>query len=213
MTSLAREVEALSSTPDEDDDLFAELDAIIAESTAKSAAESSLKAKQKRLAQLTRQGKEGPERDSILAEVRRLEEAIVWRSVSATALFWTQDCAWCKRTTRFFQGWMTEQHHRTDPTGRRLIRGKPIEQLPERIEEHQMGTVPFCGHCYQLHIAEPAHTTVKEQSLCLATSVLQPIEYHRPSSLPSAISSAGVLQQPASSIAATSSTTAATAES
>lgn len=199
MTSLAREVEALEA-PDSDEDLFAELDAIIAESSAKSKAEADLKAKQKRLATLARQGKEGVERDSLLAEVRRLEESIVWRPVSATALFHVQRCTSCGAVTRFFMGWMTEQQHRTDPTGRRLTRGKPIEDLPQRYEEHDQGPVPFCGQCFAQHL--PPQPGVP--ATCSTTSFFQQSAYHRPSSWQSDTSSDAGSTPPASPTPATS---------
>jgi len=133
----------------EPDDDFADLDAEIATAMAAKAEHSAIASKKQRLASLSSsRSKEAQyEHDVLLAEIRRMEEGIVWHTVAATALFNTQTCLMCDSKHRFFMGWMAEQHHKTDATARRFLRGKPLEDLPERIEEHNQGSVEMCSDC------------------------------------------------------------------
>lgn len=135
--------------PDPDDD-FADLDAEIAVAIAAKSEKQTLDQKRKRLATLEPRRKypeAGLEYDVLLSEIRRIEEQFVWHSVSATALFHKQHCATCGAEHRFFMGWMTEQHHKTDKSARRLLKGRPQEELPERTEDHDMGQVEICSDC------------------------------------------------------------------
>lgn len=132
-----------------DDDDFSDLDAEIASTLAETAERKQLAERRKRLAALSKSTNPDKilEYTSLLAEFRKFEAAIVWQAVSATALFHRQHCLMCGSEHRFFMGWMEEQRHRTDATARRLIRGKPLEDLPERIEDHFMGDCEMCSDC------------------------------------------------------------------
>jgi hypothetical protein len=137
------------SAPTLAEDDFSDLDAIISEAEERRASAHALTIKQKRL---SRGSLSEEDRIVLLAEIRLLEDAYIWHTTAAVALFDTQACANCGHTHRFFQGWMTAQQHRRDPNCRRLIRGKPVEPLPERIEEHQHGFVEFCGDCAESYL-------------------------------------------------------------
>lgn len=139
---------SMTQVLDPDDD-FADLDAEIATAMAAKAETNVLSTKKRRLASLaSSKNKEAQyEHDCLLAEIRRMEDGIVWHTVSATALFHVQTCLMCDSRHRFFIGWMAEQHHKTDATARRFLKGKPVEDLPERIEEHNQGTVEMCSDC------------------------------------------------------------------
>lgn len=136
-----------ATLPPEDD--FDDLDAEIALAIAAKEERKSLTIKQKRLAVLSRSTHPDAEleRQILTAIIRRMEEGIVWHTVAATALFHTQTCMTCGARHGLFMGWMSEQHHKTDPSARRLLKGKPIEPLPERIEEHDQGFCEMCSDC------------------------------------------------------------------
>lgn len=134
---------------------FSELDEILADAEAQAATRRALAAKQKRLTSLARSRNPDHEleRAQLIAAIRQLEEGVVWTTVAAVALFAAQHCEVCGSEHRFFQGWMAEQQHRRDPTARRLLAGKPIEELPERIEIHCEGKVPMCADCAEAQLA------------------------------------------------------------
>lgn len=136
-------VGTMQPTQEYEDD-FADLDAIIATGEAKRAESRAIMAKQKRLAKgnLTED-----ERLTLTAELRAWEDAYVWTTVAAVALFHTQACVTCGHKHRFFMGWMTQQNHKRDPNCRRFVRGKPIEPVPRRIEEHSQPAAEMCSDC------------------------------------------------------------------
>lgn len=133
------------ATLDPESDEF-DLDADIAEALIQTQGKTELERKRKKLARM----KEGnAERDLLLADIRKMEEGIVWRTAEAVALFHTQTCTTCGSKHKFFMGWMAGQDHIHDKTCHRLIRGKPIESLPEKIVEHDMGSVEMCSDCVE----------------------------------------------------------------
>ncbi len=134
----------LDTDPDFDD-----LDEIIAEAAIRKQEHTTLAAKQKRLASLhNKQSADAElERQELTAAIRRLEEGVVWNTVSKTAVFKSQHCLNCGSCHTLFVGWMTEQRHRNDKSCRRLLAGPPVESLPVRREELWEDT-PFCIHCF-----------------------------------------------------------------
>lgn len=137
------------------DEDFDDLEQIIAESEQTRAANAELKAKHKRIAQLAKNksGDRELEYNDLVAYVRKFEEGLIWKNVSAIALFNVQTCSLCGEKHSFFVGWMTEQRHKRDPNTRRLIRGKPIEMLPERVEENNYGPTEMCNNCVECVLA------------------------------------------------------------
>ncbi len=81
-------------------------------------------------------------------------EFFTWRTISATALFHKQTCAFCNTEHKFFMGWMSEQTH-IHTAARRLVKGKPLETLHERVEVHDYGTVCACAFCIAAQLKEP----------------------------------------------------------
>ncbi len=132
------------------DDDFADLDLIIAEHEAKKLAARALSGKQKKLA---KGGLNEEERNRLLAEVRTYEEAHVWTTSAAIALFHTQECLSCGHKHRFFLGWMTQQDHKRDAHCRRLVRGRPLEPVVAKVEEHAQPPVEMCGDCCEASLA------------------------------------------------------------
>lgn len=92
------------------------------------------------------------EKAELISSIRKLEDEIVWRTVGAVALVHTQVCLACGAEHAWFEGWMTDQTHRSDPNARRMIAGKPIETLPERVERHKMPAVDACAFCVESQI-------------------------------------------------------------
>lgn len=137
------------ATPSPDDADFDDLDAIIAESIARSQEKRNLETKQKRLSALSNKTSADAEleRQSLLADIRRMEEGIVWTTISKTAVFRSQRCLNCGRTHTLFSGWMTEQVHKHCANTRRLLTGAPVESLPVRREE-MWEDVDFCIDCF-----------------------------------------------------------------
>lgn len=134
---------------------FSDLDDLLAEATAATAEERRLKAARKRLAAIARSTHDAApsERAELLAEIKRLEEGRVWLTVGTVALFRRQACETCGSKYTMFAGWMTEQKHASDPNARRLLAGKPVETLPERVEVHDEGVVEVCIDCVECCIA------------------------------------------------------------
>jgi hypothetical protein len=128
---------------------FENLDRIIAEAEERKGKQTSLAAKQTRLARL--QSKHSAdaelERQILIADIRRIEEGFVWTTVSRTAVFRSQRCLACGRTHTVFNGWMTEQRHKADHTARRLLAGAPVGTLPVRREE-MWEDVDLCVECF-----------------------------------------------------------------
>ena len=138
----------------EEDD-FSELEDLLAEATRATAEDRALKAARSRLARISTSNRPEAqfERDSLIADIRRLEEGRVWLTVGTVALFHTQTCAVCGAKHALFMGWFGEQKHTSDPNARRLLAGRPIERLPERREDHFQGTVEMCGECCESQLA------------------------------------------------------------
>jgi hypothetical protein len=134
----------------DEDVSFDNLDAIIAEAELRRTSTTALAAKQKRLAHLhnSKSADAELERQSLIADIRRMEEGVVWNTVSKTAVFRSQRCLHCGRTHTLFSGWMTEQRHKNERNTRRLIAGAPVEPLPIRREE-MWEDVDFCIDCFQ----------------------------------------------------------------
>jgi hypothetical protein len=131
------------------DDDFSDLDEIISRDESKRAENRHIAAASKRLA---KGGLSETDRIALLAEVRRYEDTHIWTTVAAVALFHTQECLGCGHRHRFFLGWMTQQDHKRDTHCRRFIRGKPIETVPTRMEEHIQPPVEMCGDCAECSI-------------------------------------------------------------
>lgn len=142
---------------EEDPVSFDNLDAIIAEAELRKQTQTSLAAKQKRLAGLANKQSADAEleRQALIADIRRLEEGVVWTTVSKTAVFRSQRCTHCGRTHTLFLGWMTEQRHKHERSTRRLIVGAPVEPLPVRREE-MWESVDFCIDCFHEEYANGA---------------------------------------------------------
>src|SRR6266478_62568 len=106
---------------DEEED-FADLNALLVEATAATAEEKRLKQARKRLTHITKHGHASREMEQhdLLVEIRTLEAKRVWLTIGVVALFHTQECITCGSKHAFFQGWMTEQRHASDPNARRL---------------------------------------------------------------------------------------------
>lgn len=132
-----------------------ELEDLLKEATAKSAEEKRLTQARKRLAHISKldHATKEDERISLLSEIRKLEEGRVWLTVGAVVLLHDQVCGVCGSKHEFFVGWFTDQRHASDPNCRRLVRGKPIERLPERVEHHPLGTVEICANCAESQLA------------------------------------------------------------
>lgn len=86
--------------------------------------------------------------EKLFQEVQR--PIFEWHTVAAIALFHTQFCTTCCDTHKFFMGWYAEQMHRTDKFARRLVKGRPVEPLPARVEEHNTGNVELCAFCVEI---------------------------------------------------------------
>lgn len=130
---------------DEDDGLeesgVDELDQMLAEAVEKQAAEIEFKRRKKEMARLP-----VAEREAAMKEYQRLSDARLWLPRANVALFHSQRCA-CGKDHAMFAGWFAEFRHKTDPFARRLVRGKSIESLPERMEIQFQGQVEMCVEC------------------------------------------------------------------
>jgi hypothetical protein len=135
----------------DDDDDFSDLDAEIAAAVEAKAERSAIATQQKRLAALSKRSSPDTEleRQELLASIRRLEEGIVWHTEAAVALFHCQTCTTCGSRHRLFMGWMTSQTHLRDASCRRLLKGRPVESLPVKIEDHDQGKVELCADCVE----------------------------------------------------------------
>lgn len=102
-------------------------------------------------------GAYGADLSELAEAVRHLEEGVVWNTVDEVALFHSQTCGTCGSRHRFFMGWMVGQNHATDRTAHRLFRdhehGRHAPPLPQRIQEHDMGTVEVCSDCVECCLA------------------------------------------------------------
>jgi hypothetical protein len=162
------EVEILDPDGDEveeseEDNDFADLEALLAHATAATAAEKRLKEARRRLAKVSRSGHDSSNEEGkrLLAEIRELEMGRVWVTEEAVALFYRQTCTMCQSAHVWFEGWMTGQKHATDPNSYRMIKGKPVEALPERTQYHE-STCEVCYNCVETIIAVDMATQPKE---------------------------------------------------
>jgi hypothetical protein len=140
---------------DEEEEDFSDLDELLAEATAASEEDKRLKAARKRLSKVQKSNHPNADTEALalVAEIRELEAKRIWLTVGCVALFHTQTCATCGAHHAFFQGWMTAQQHLTDPNARRLVKGRPVEKMPETREDHFQGVVEACSNCIECVIA------------------------------------------------------------
>lgn len=144
--------------PEPPDNDFSDLEDLLASATAATVADKRLKEARKRLGKVSRSGHEasGDESQSLIAEIRELEMGRVWFSVGSVARFHRQTCALCSSQHVWFEGWMTEQTHASDPNARRYIRelatGLAERIQPERADYHE-SVCDVCYNCIETVIA------------------------------------------------------------
>lgn len=128
---------------------FDELDSLLNEAFETQRKTAQLRERQRKLAS----GGEDLDMEELIADIARLEDTVMWRSVANVALLRVADCAVCGNVTEWFEGWFQEQVHRNLRDSRRLVSGRHPGGYPVHIERHFAGKFATCPACLEKHPA------------------------------------------------------------
>ena len=151
--------EALTQSAPDAFDFFADLDAQISATLAKSKTKADAEAARKKALNTRLPSSERLAAGKLHKELSALVEAEAWRAVSTIALFHEQTCDGCGSTHRVFVQYMEHQTLVRLASSQRWIRtSRPRGDLPREIVI-QPSTTHICYHCGKDHGFDPLVST------------------------------------------------------